>query len=192
MTKEIKSPRIARRREKTRGAILLESSRLFSSLGIEATRFEDIANAADVARGTLYSFFKNKESLIDELILNIQQKLIAGIESIKTIEPSSRMDALFNIYLDLWESNPDALLILDQTRQKLKLKHKEYASLLKTKMEEIFSSMENHLRSRDSKLSMELFSSTSVRSLKIFSVKKDYRDMFKEHFKALLLSPATL
>lgn len=192
MSRKKVSTRVERRREKTKSEILKKSSLLFSQMGFDDVCFEDIANAADVARGTLYSFFKNKEALIDELISNIHKKLIQGTESIKRMEPSSRIDALLNLYLDLWESNPDALMIFDQTQKKIKSAQAKYYKQLKTKIEDIFTSIEGSLRSKDSNLSMELFSSTSIPSLKTFSSRKNFRTLFKEHFRATLLNPVAI
>ena len=67
----------------------------FSKYGYDKTRMEDIATTADVAKGTLYLYFKNKEDLftaisernIEKLknhfitIFNNKEELISGLES---------------------------------------------------------------------------------------------------------------
>ncbi|MDR4511411.1 MAG: TetR/AcrR family transcriptional regulator [Nitrososphaeraceae archaeon] len=67
----------------------------FSKYGYDKTRMEDIATTADVAKGTLYLYFKNKEDLftaisernIEKLknhfitIFNNKEELISGLET---------------------------------------------------------------------------------------------------------------
>ncbi len=50
--------------EARRADILCASERLFLEKGINATRIEDIAKAADIGKGTLYLYFRNKEDIL--------------------------------------------------------------------------------------------------------------------------------
>ena len=51
-----------------RDAILDAALDEFSARGFAATRLDDVAKHADVAKGTIYLHFKDKESLFQELI----------------------------------------------------------------------------------------------------------------------------
>lgn len=53
----------ARRRERTRKAILDAAEQSFGELGYRYTRMDDVAEAADVAIGSIYSHFGNKDGL---------------------------------------------------------------------------------------------------------------------------------
>lgn len=53
-----------RRKEETRQRIVKAALDLFAAHGFEATTMEGIAEAADVAKGTLYSYFPVKEAII--------------------------------------------------------------------------------------------------------------------------------
>src|SRR5262245_23607502 len=59
--------REARRRER-RDAILAAALEEFSARGFAATRLDDVARRADVAKGTIYLYFRDKESLFQELV----------------------------------------------------------------------------------------------------------------------------
>lgn len=52
----------------TRQKIMTEAVKLFSECGYHATTVDDIARAAEVAKGTVYWHFASKEELFEELL----------------------------------------------------------------------------------------------------------------------------
>lgn len=61
--------------------IALAAEKLFSVQGIEATSMDDIARAAGYSKATLYVYFKNKEEIVDVLVLNAMRVLYARLWS---------------------------------------------------------------------------------------------------------------
>lgn len=57
-----------RRRELTYQRLVAAGERLFRIQGFDATTVEEIATAADVAKGTYFNYFSSKESLLGELL----------------------------------------------------------------------------------------------------------------------------
>ena len=51
-----------------REAILAAALEEFSASGFAATRLDDVARRAGVAKGTIYLYFRDKESLFQELV----------------------------------------------------------------------------------------------------------------------------
>jgi AcrR family transcriptional regulator len=49
-------------------SILIESKRLFASLGFHAASVSDIAKAVDLPVGSIYTYFKNKDEIIQTII----------------------------------------------------------------------------------------------------------------------------
>jgi len=70
--------RSAARREAILSAALDE----FSLRGFEAARLDDVAKRAGVAKGTIYLYFRDKESLFQELIRAMLTPLIGTIEAL--------------------------------------------------------------------------------------------------------------
>ena len=70
--------RSAARRE----AILTAALDEFSVRGFEATRLDDVAKRAGVAKGTIYLYFRDKESLFQELIRAMLTPLAGTIEAL--------------------------------------------------------------------------------------------------------------
>jgi AcrR family transcriptional regulator len=58
----------AKRSAKRRTAILAAALEEFSARGFAATRLDDVARRADVAKGTIYLHFADKETLFQELL----------------------------------------------------------------------------------------------------------------------------
>jgi AcrR family transcriptional regulator len=69
--------RSAARRE----AILAAALDEFSVRGFEAARLDDVAKRAGVAKGTIYLYFRDKESLFQELIRTMLTPLVGTIEA---------------------------------------------------------------------------------------------------------------
>jgi AcrR family transcriptional regulator len=64
-----------------REAILTAALDEFSTRGYEATRLDDVAKRAGVAKGTIYLYFRDKESLFQELIRTMLTPLVGTIEA---------------------------------------------------------------------------------------------------------------
>src|SRR5262249_30827806 len=56
------------RREKRRAAILAAALEEFAARGFAATRLDDVARRARIAKGTIYLYFRDKESVFQELV----------------------------------------------------------------------------------------------------------------------------
>ena len=70
------------RSSERRGAILSAALDEFSSRGFEAARLDDVARRAGVAKGTIYLYFRDKESLFQELIRSMLTPLVGTIEAL--------------------------------------------------------------------------------------------------------------
>src|SRR5665811_1996392 len=78
-------PRSAARKERSAArheAILAAALDEFSSRGFEAARLDDVAKRAGVAKGTIYLYFRDKESLFQELIRAMLTPLVGTIEAL--------------------------------------------------------------------------------------------------------------
>ena len=71
----------AARRDERRAAILAAALEEFAARGFAATRLDDIARRAGVAKGTIYLHFRDKESLFQELVRAMLSPLVGTIEA---------------------------------------------------------------------------------------------------------------
>ncbi len=69
------------RRVERRDAILAAALEEFSLGGFAATRLDDVARRAGVAKGTIYLYFRDKETLFQELVRSMLIPLVSKIEA---------------------------------------------------------------------------------------------------------------
>ncbi len=69
-----------------RDAILAAALEEFSTRGFGATRLDDVARRAGVAKGTIYLYFRDKETLFQELIRAMLTPLVGTIEAMGAVD----------------------------------------------------------------------------------------------------------
>ena len=85
----IRAARAAERRE----AILAAALEEFAASGFAATRLDDVARRAGVAKGTIYLYFRDKESLFQELVRSMLGPVAGAIEAAQVRDVSARVIA---------------------------------------------------------------------------------------------------
>lgn len=79
--------------------ILAAARRVMEQRGLEAATMEEIAGAAGVAKGTLYLYFQGKEELIQALMSQVGENLLADLEAI--LETSGSTQEKLHQVLDM-------------------------------------------------------------------------------------------
>ena len=70
-----------RLRESTRDAILDAAATAFNTGGASAVRMEDIAAGAGIAVGTLYNYFRDRQTLVATLLRSRTQVLLDALDT---------------------------------------------------------------------------------------------------------------
>ncbi|GIN84088.1 TetR family transcriptional regulator [Heyndrickxia sporothermodurans] len=66
--------------------IIDAATKSFSLFGYKATTMDQVAKLANVGKGTIYTFFKNKEELFDEIVTSLIKEMKASAE--EAIDPN--------------------------------------------------------------------------------------------------------
>lgn len=84
-----------------REAILLAALDEFSARGFAATRIEDVATRAGVAKGTIYLHFADKEELFREIVRMMVLPFVTALESMPPADVPIRvaLDGLVDIFV---------------------------------------------------------------------------------------------
>jgi AcrR family transcriptional regulator len=108
--------RRAREKEHRKQSILDAAREIFSQNGFHSTRMEDIADEAEVSKGTLYLYFQSKEELLAHLLLEGLDLLLTALEDEDLIPEDAsageRIRHLAQIYIGLSETHPDYLRLM--------------------------------------------------------------------------------
>ncbi|WP_421384095.1 TetR/AcrR family transcriptional regulator [Bacillus salacetis] len=67
--------------------IIEAATKSFSLFGYKATTMDQVSKLANVGKGTIYNFFKNKEELFDEIISSLIKEMKDAAEEV--IEPAN-------------------------------------------------------------------------------------------------------
>jgi AcrR family transcriptional regulator len=81
----VAGPRASRRAER-RQAILAAALQEFSARGFASARLDDVAVAAGIAKGTIYLYFRDKETLFQDLIRSEMSPVVATLETALAID----------------------------------------------------------------------------------------------------------
>lgn len=68
-----------KKRERTRGALLDSAISVFANKGYEGTRISDITAHADVANGTFYNYYQDKDQLLHDVALGLAIEITGRI-----------------------------------------------------------------------------------------------------------------
>lgn len=85
-----------------RKQVIDAAAKSFALFGYKATTMDQVARIANVAKGTIYTFFTNKEELFDEILRSI----IADMKRISEQEVDENKSFFENVYQSM-----DALLV---------------------------------------------------------------------------------
>jgi AcrR family transcriptional regulator len=85
----LRAQKSAARRE----AILAAALEEFATRGFAATRIDDVARRARVAKGTIYLHFRDKETLFQELIRSVLTPVVQMIERVLSSDASFALSA---------------------------------------------------------------------------------------------------
>ncbi len=89
------SPKPRRRRKEARPAEIIAAGLVeFAEKGFAATRLDDVAARAGIAKGTIYRYFPNKEALFEAAIVSRVAPVLDGVEAAIDGFPGSSADLL--------------------------------------------------------------------------------------------------
>jgi AcrR family transcriptional regulator len=100
--------RVGRRKRQTRERIFQTALDLFVEKGLDETTVAEIAEAADIGKGTFFTYFPSKESIFAEVSAQLVDAMETGHAAAQAAGASieSRILALFQPAIDWHASNP--------------------------------------------------------------------------------------
>ncbi len=104
--------------DKKKKKIFDAALRLFGEFGFHEATMEKIAELAGVAKGTVYIFFKSKEDLIDQLLLEKSQEIVRTFSEIFSREDNilAQIQETIECYIDFIEKNHVLYRIIQSER----------------------------------------------------------------------------
>lgn len=182
-------PRVARRRAATRGRILAVAARRFAETGPDGVRLDEVAEAADVARGTLYSHFRTKHDLLFAIVEPVLSQAARKTAPLTRLPARHGVNGLLALYLDLWRTYPDALRIAYKAQDipigELRTLHGRFLKGVMRVFER--ASRAGVLRADDAALAGHVLRQVAVPLLELYARHADGERIFVESLRGLLL-----
>ena len=94
---------------KTRDILIEEASQLFARMGIENTTMNDIAEASDKGRRTIYTYFKNKREIYNAVVQSESSQMLARLQELLK-QPLTPEQKLMNFIFIRFESVKEIVL----------------------------------------------------------------------------------
>lgn len=88
---------------KTRDKLIEVARQLFANNGIENTTMNDIANASDKGRRTIYTYFKNKKDIYNAVIEKESEQLVSKLREIYDLKlsPTDKLKRFFDVRFNI-------------------------------------------------------------------------------------------
>jgi len=96
--------------------IRLSATKIIAKEGFCKTKVQAIADDANIAVGTIYIYFKNKDGILDYIFEAQHEKIISFSEELekKNIPPLEKIKKLLEFHFKQLEDNPDLAKVLVQ------------------------------------------------------------------------------
>ncbi|MEW6322904.1 MAG: TetR/AcrR family transcriptional regulator [Acidobacteriota bacterium] len=134
--------RRARRKARTRRALMEAALELFARHGIYDTRLEDITEAADLGKGAFYNYFASKTDLVSALLGEAIEQLLADCRRLVADDDhlAARVTAIVRAHDAFFARHPAFFLLIHQARGLL-MRHdareQRLARVFKTYLDEL-------------------------------------------------------
>ena len=90
--------------------ILTAAAELFASHHFHEARMEDVAERAEVGKGTLYRYFKDKEELYMALLARAADQMTEYLRAVDgNLPPRARLEAVVGAIIDYCDDHPHLL-----------------------------------------------------------------------------------
>lgn len=96
--------------------IRLSATKIIAEEGFYKTKVQDIADDAEIAVGTVYIYFKNKDDILDYIFESQHTKMSEFIERLEKeeISPLEKIKRILKYHFKEMENHPDLAKVLSQ------------------------------------------------------------------------------
>ena len=104
----MKISRVERRKQDTRQRIAHAALELFAKQGIDATTIAEISEAADIGKGTFFTYFPTKEAVLADIGTLMLALMSEGVEATEAVGagPRARLEQLLVPGLEWHQKHP--------------------------------------------------------------------------------------
>lgn len=183
------SPRVLRRQERTRQAIIQAATEQFADKNYATVSVEQIIEAADISRGTFYRLFKDKQEVLAAILRPLMELYGSELASIESADPYEIVDQIVDVYIRIWREAPTAFSLSQKDSIGFFHLIAEAHRPTMTNMQRLFQAIERHdiLIADSAEDALALMARSAVVVLRVFDGNPDWERLFRESMRGLLL-----
>lgn len=162
----------------------------FAARGLDAVRLDEIADAADVARGTFYSHFPSKQALVVAIVRPALELAASEAQAIGECGAREGVARVVELYLRLWREHSAALRISHRLEGMLvpglaELHPRIVEGLMRTMQRAASAGI---LRARDPALAVLVIARLAVPLLELYASHPERDQLFGDSLRGLLVA----
>lgn len=183
------SPKVQRRRERTRAALLAAGARQFARRGVAPVSVEELIAEADISRATFYGLFSSKYSLLEGILNPIFEAAIRESRALAERPVAEAIEGLLDLYWSLWATHRDGFLLIpsvdSETFKRFEPQHRALQEALLALLQR--AERADLLRNGSAHYSLKLLARTAVQLLRTYDGHPTAPTLFRDGLRGLLL-----
>lgn len=169
--------------------MLVEAARLFGEVGIDGVTLTDVADAADISRGTLYSHFGSKEELVHATFEPMLTYVADRSYKLSHLPPAEAIEGILRTHLTIWREFPGALSVAHQVRGTTMVEHEPARHAYPGAAMTVFQrAADEGLLRVEPALAIKLLNTIAVPFLELCQEAPEPEELFVESMLRLLLN----
>jgi len=108
--------------------ILKAAIKVFAESGYHKAKMSKIAEVAEVASGSLYLYYKNKEEILMKVFDNVWTEIYKSTEILvqrNDLNSEEKLDSMLDLIFDTFSENPDIAIIMANEQKHFQLREAE-------------------------------------------------------------------
>jgi AcrR family transcriptional regulator len=172
-----------------KASLLAAGARQFASRGVGPVSVAELIAEADVSRATFYGFFSSKYSLLEGILNPIFERATGAIQALAGGPPAEAIDGLVDVYLSLWETHRDGLLLIPLVDQETFRHFEAQHRALNDALLVLLIGVERAalLRNGSAQYSLKVIARTAVPLLRVYDGHAAAAALFRDALRGLLL-----
>ncbi len=184
------SPRISRRRQRMRSALLGAGARLFAARGVAAVSVEDLLAEADLSRSTFYEIFSNKYDLLEEILKPVFDDATTSLDRLAACQPAQALHQIIETYLVLWRTHRDGLQLIPvvdaESYRRIETRHRALNEALLGVLSR--AEADGLLRNGSAHYSLKVIARTAIPLLRVYDGHPAAEALFRDAMSGLLMT----
>lgn len=182
-------PRVQRRRQRMRAALIAAGARQFAVRGVPAVSVEDLIAEADLSRSTFYDLFPNKYNLLDNIVNPVLEDAIRRLEALAGCPPQDALQGVIETYLALWRDHRDGLQLIPvidaETFRRFESRHRALNDALLAVL--LRAEQDGLLRNGSAHYSLKVIARTAIPLLRVYDGHPGADPLFRDAMTGLLV-----